>query len=146
MKPFVKRIYFSYLWTNIVKSWWFLLLIQFRRILCKSLNCRSEKLKRKRFLLELKWTFIHIILTWCRIFGFEFSIISFSCSFIKISSIIKRIKIGSDSGRFEMTWWLCLFILKRFKIDTVFSWADIICAVKWESSSFIFSPNSTCWV
>lgn len=146
MKSFVKRIIFSDWWTYIIKCWWFLFLIGFWDLISKSLNCWTKKLKWKRFLFELKGTFIHIILSWCRIFSFETAIISLSGCLTQICFVVKGVEISPDCCGFEMTWWLRLFILKRTQIQSIFSWTYIISAIKRKSSGFIFTPNCACWV
>lgn len=146
MKSLVKRVYFSNWWAYIIKCWWFFLLIRVWNFICKSLDSRTKKLKRKWFLLKLKRTLINFILTRWRIFYFKRTNVSFPGCFTEISFIVKWIKVSSYSCRFEMTRWLWFFLLNRVQINSIFSWADIISAIKRESSGFIFSPNCTCGV
>lgn len=114
--------------------------------ICEPFNSWSKKLERKGFLFDCKRTFIDIILTRCRIFCFETAVISLPSSFVKIGFVKKWIKVCPNSGWFEVTRWLNFLFLKRSHVDSILSWSYIVSFVKWESSCFVFPPNSACRV
>lgn len=66
-----------------------------RLIFAESLHCRSEELKRKRFVSYCKGRRVVVILPWCWIFSFKDILGSFLNSGVKIRLIYHRIKVCS---------------------------------------------------
>lgn len=86
MIPSIERSVFSNLRSYVIKcifSW----LLRFCFIFTKSLHCGPKKLKGKRLVFQREGRKISLILTWSRVFGFEYIFRSLLSCEIVISSI-----------------------------------------------------------